>query len=116
MFGDRRDTLLRPLLPTPYSLLATAYSRRAFRPPVRCYNPRAMSRADATALARADREVDVSGLSCPLPILRTRKALNDMASGQTIRVPSTGVRDIQAFSRQTGNGRDGAFRFVLKRR
>jgi TusA-related sulfurtransferase len=75
-----------------------------------------MSRADATSLARADREVDVSGLSSPLPILRTRKALNDMASGQTIRVPSTGVRDIQPFSRHTGNERDGAFRFVLKRR
>jgi tRNA 2-thiouridine synthesizing protein A len=86
-----------------------------------------MSRSDATAtaLAPADREVDARRLNCPLPILRTRKALNDMASGQTIRVLSTdpaSVRDFQAFSHQTGNElvgqgeRDDAFWFVLKRR
>jgi tRNA 2-thiouridine synthesizing protein A len=73
----------------------------------------------------ADREVDARGLNCPLPILRTKKALNDMDSGQTIRVLSTdpaSVRDFQSFARQTGNElvgqgeRDGAFWFVLKRR
>jgi tRNA 2-thiouridine synthesizing protein A len=72
-----------------------------------------------------DREVDARGLNCPLPILRTKKALNDMTSGQLIRVLSTdpaSVRDFQAFARQTGNElvesgeRDGAFFFVLKRK
>jgi tRNA 2-thiouridine synthesizing protein A len=72
-----------------------------------------------------DREIDARGLNCPLPILRTKKALNDMASGQTIRIIATdpaSVRDFQAFARQTGNslvehGEDaGAFWFVLKRR
>jgi tRNA 2-thiouridine synthesizing protein A len=72
-----------------------------------------------------DREIDARGLNCPLPILRTKKALNDMASGQTIRITATdpaSVRDFQAFARQTGNelldhGEDaGAFWFVLKRR
>ncbi len=77
------------------------------------------------ATARVDREVDARGLNCPLPILRTKKALNDMESGQTLRVLATdpaSVRDVQAFSRQTGNAlvghgeREGAFWFVLKRR
>ena len=71
-----------------------------------------------------DREIDAQGLNCPLPILRTKKALNDMTSGQTIRVTSTdpaSVRDFEAFARQTGNQlveqgeADGAFWFVLKR-
>jgi tRNA 2-thiouridine synthesizing protein A len=72
-----------------------------------------------------DREIDARGLNCPLPILRTKKALNDMTSGQTIRITATdpgSVRDFEAFARQTGNellehGEDaGAFWFVLKRR
>ena len=53
-----------------------------------------------------DREVDARGLNCPLPILRTKKALNDMQSGQVLRVLATdpgSVRDFQAFARQTGN-------------
>ena len=53
-----------------------------------------------------DREVDARGLNCPLPILRTKKALNDMQSGQLIRITATdpaSVRDFEAFSRQTGN-------------
>ena len=72
-----------------------------------------------------DREVDARGLNCPLPILRTKKALNDMASGQVMRVLATdpaSVRDFEAFTRQTGNmllqhgEADGAFWFLLKRR
>ena len=52
-----------------------------------------------------DRELDASGLNCPLPILRTKKALNDMKSGQVLRILATdpaSVRDFEAFSRQTG--------------
>ena len=54
----------------------------------------------------ADFEVDARGLNCPLPILKAKKALNTMDSGQTVRVVSTdagSVRDFQAFAKQTGN-------------
>ena len=55
---------------------------------------------------QTDREVDARGLNCPLPILRTKKSLNDMVSGQVLRVVATdpgSVKDFQAFSKQTGN-------------
>lgn len=53
-----------------------------------------------------DRELDARGLNCPLPILKAKKALSDMSSGQTLRVVSTdagSVRDFVAFAKQTGN-------------
>ena len=53
-----------------------------------------------------DRELDVKGLNCPLPILRTKKALSEMDSGQILRVLATdpsAVKDFHAFARQTGN-------------
>lgn len=53
-----------------------------------------------------DKEVDTRGLNCPLPILKAKKALNDMLSGQVLKVVATdagSVRDFQAFARQTGN-------------
>ena len=53
-----------------------------------------------------DKEVDASGLNCPLPILKAKKALSEMQSGQLLRVRSTdpgSTRDFQAFARQTGN-------------
>ena len=52
------------------------------------------------------RELDARGLNCPLPILKTKKALADMASGEVLRVTATdtgSVRDFQAFAKQTGN-------------
>ncbi len=54
----------------------------------------------------ADVDVDARGLNCPLPILKAKKALNGMHSGQTLRVLATdpgSVRDFQAFAKQTGN-------------
>ena len=54
----------------------------------------------------ADRELDARGLNCPLPILRSKKALADMSSGQVLKVICTdagSVRDFEAFARQTGN-------------
>ncbi|VWX57003.1 Sulfur carrier protein TusA [Burkholderiales bacterium 8X] len=51
-------------------------------------------------------EIDTRGLNCPLPILKAKKSLNDMESGQLLKVVSTdagSVRDFQAFARQTGN-------------
>jgi len=53
-----------------------------------------------------DREVDARGLACPLPILRAKKALAEMQSGQILKIVCTdrgSVRDFQAFSKQTGN-------------
>jgi len=53
-----------------------------------------------------DKEFDASGLSCPMPIVRTKKSLADMASGQVLRVISTdpgSVCDMQAFAEQTGH-------------
>jgi len=53
-----------------------------------------------------DKELDARGLNCPLPILRTKKALTDMTTGQVLKIMATdagSVKDFQAFSRQTGN-------------
>lgn len=72
-----------------------------------------------------DKELDARGLNCPLPILRTKKALTDMSSGQVLKILATdpgSVKDFQAFSRQTGNSllsSDAAnqeFVFFMKKR
>lgn len=55
---------------------------------------------------QADLEVDASGLKCPLPILRAKKALAQLESGQVLKVVTTdthAIRDFQAFAKQTGN-------------
>jgi len=52
------------------------------------------------------RELDTRGLNCPLPILKAKKALADMNSGEVLKVVATdpgSMRDFQAFARQTGN-------------
>ena len=54
----------------------------------------------------AQKELDTRGLNCPLPILKAKKALTDMLSGEVLKVVATdpgSVRDFQAFARQTGN-------------
>jgi tRNA 2-thiouridine synthesizing protein A len=58
-----------------------------------------------------DRDLDVKGLNCPLPILRTKKALAEMETGQVLRVQATdpgSVKDFAAFAKQTGNELLGA--------
>lgn len=53
-----------------------------------------------------DKEIDTRGLNCPLPILKAKKALAELNSGQTLKVVSTdagSLRDFQAFAKQTGN-------------
>lgn len=53
-----------------------------------------------------DKELDARGLNCPLPILRAKKALSDMTSGQVLRIVATdpgSVKDFEAFAKQTGN-------------
>ncbi len=72
-----------------------------------------------------DKEYDASGLSCPLPILKTKKALAEMASGQVLKVTATdcgAVKDMQAFADQTGNTllstaeQGGAYIFFMKKK
>jgi tRNA 2-thiouridine synthesizing protein A len=72
-----------------------------------------------------DRELDTRGLNCPLPILRTKKALTDMSSGQVLKVVATdpgAVKDFAAFSRQTGHpllaseASQGEFVFFMKKK
>ena len=71
------------------------------------------------------KELDTRGLNCPLPILKAKKALAEMQSGELIKVVSTdpgSTRDFQAFARQTGNelveqsSDNGEFIHVLRRR
>ncbi|SDG59552.1 TusA-related sulfurtransferase [Paraburkholderia phenazinium] len=71
------------------------------------------------------KEVDARGLNCPLPILRAKKALADMESGQILKVLATdpgSQRDFAAFSKQTGNEivevstQDKVFVFLMRRR
>ncbi len=85
-----------------------------------------ISPKEHTITVDIDKEVDARGLNCPLPILKAKKALADMASGQLLRVLTTdpgSVRDFQAFCRQTGNelvaqdpSSDTEIAHVLKRR
>jgi len=53
-----------------------------------------------------DKELDARGLSCPLPILKTKKSLNDLVTGQVLKVVATdpgSIKDMEAFANQTGN-------------
>lgn len=71
-----------------------------------------------------DKEYDASGLACPLPIVKTKKALSDMSSGQVLKVLATdpgSVCDMAAFAEQTGNALleqgegDGKYFFYLRK-
>jgi TusA-related sulfurtransferase len=57
-------------------------------------------------MIRFDKEIDTRGLNCPLPVLRAKKALAEMASGQVLKIVATdpgSFRDFKAFAKQTGN-------------
>lgn len=75
-------------------------------------------------MANFDQELDASGLNCPLPILRAKKTLGGMESGQVLRIVATdpgSVKDFEAFAKQTGNellesGEEGGkFVFMIKK-
>jgi tRNA 2-thiouridine synthesizing protein A len=75
-------------------------------------------------MAEFDRELDATGLNCPLPILRAKKALSDMERGQVLKIIATdqgSVKDFEAFSKQTNNpllssGEEGGkFIFMLQK-
>jgi len=72
-----------------------------------------------------DKELDARGLSCPLPILKTKKSLNELTSGQVLKVIATdpgSIKDMQAFANQTGNPllstseEDKTYVFFLKKK
>ena len=72
-----------------------------------------------------NKELDARGLNCPLPILRTKKALSDMQSGQVLKVIATdpgSVKDFQSFSKQTGHElvshseQDREFTFFMRKK
>lgn len=72
-----------------------------------------------------DKELDASGLNCPLPILRTKKALAELTTGQVLKVIATdpgSVKDMQAFAKQTGNEllssgeAGGKYQFFMKKK
>jgi tRNA 2-thiouridine synthesizing protein A len=72
-----------------------------------------------------DKELDARGLNCPLPILRAKKSLTDMQSGQVLKIVATdpgSMKDFEAFAKQTGNQllsssqADKEYTFYLKRK
>jgi len=72
-----------------------------------------------------DKELDARGLNCPLPILKTKKSLNGMTTGQILKIISTdcgSVKDMQAFAKQTGNElvsqaeENGEYIFLMKKK
>ena len=75
-------------------------------------------------MSEFDQDLDVRGLNCPLPIIKARKAINGLDTGQILRVVATdpgSVKDFEAFAKQTGNEllesteSDGEFAFRLKK-
>lgn len=71
-----------------------------------------------------DQELDASGLNCPLPILRAKKALAGMSGGQVLKILATdpgSVKDFEAFAKQTGNAlldstrEEGKFCFLVRK-
>lgn len=72
-----------------------------------------------------DKELDARGLSCPLPILKTKKSLNELTSGQVLKIVATdpgSVKDFDAFANQTGHAllsstqQDKEFVFYMKKK
>ena len=70
-----------------------------------------------------DQELDARGIACPLPILKTRKLIKDMSSGQILKIQATdpgSVKDFSAFCTQTGNElvssteADGVYHYLIK--
>ncbi len=75
-------------------------------------------------MSNFDQELDARGLNCPLPILRAKKTLNGMTSGEVLKIMATdpgSVKDFEAFATQTGHELlgssevDGEFHFLMKK-
>lgn len=79
---------------------------------------------DAVEVIHVDQVLDCTGMLCPMPIVKTSKAMKELQSGQILKMISTDAGsppDIEAWSRQTGNEllrsttEDGKFVFFLKK-
>lgn len=75
-------------------------------------------------MTTVNQTLDARGLNCPLPILRTKKALNGLQSGETLQIQASdpgSVKDMQAFCQQTGNelvsssDTNGEFSFLVRK-
>ena len=75
-------------------------------------------------MSNFDQELDARGLNCPLPILRAKKTLSAMTTGEILKIMATdpgSVKDFEAFAKQTGNELldssevEGEFHFTLKK-
>lgn len=75
-------------------------------------------------MSEFNQELDARGLNCPLPILRTKKAMNGMAAGEVLKVVATdpgSVKDMEAYCKQTGNDivgsteNGGEYTFLIKK-
>ena len=73
---------------------------------------------------KADQELDCRGMSCPIPILKTKKAVDTLTSGQVLKMVATdpgSVNDVQAWTRRTGNplvehnAANGEFTFYIRK-
>ena len=76
-------------------------------------------------MSNVDKELDVKGLTCPMPLLKAKKTLNDMEAGAVLRVLATdpgSLRDFEVFARQSGNklldstNRDGVYCYYLRKK
>ena len=83
-----------------------------------------MSAGEESEASMATQTIDTSGMNCPIPIIKAKKAIKTMDAGSTLEVISTdpgSVRDFEAFSRATGNEllesleEAGVFRFVIQK-
>ncbi|HEX4892220.1 MAG TPA: sulfurtransferase TusA family protein [Hyphomicrobiaceae bacterium] len=92
--------------------------------PYRSINHPAVRRPTTTVLLMADKTLDTTGMNCPLPILKTRKAIGEVPAGGTLEVLATdpgSVADMEAFCKyqrhelieQTETG--GVYRFLIRR-
>ena len=72
-----------------------------------------------------DEELDTSGLNCPMPVLKAKKALTELSAGQVLHVIATdpgSFKDFQAFAKQTGHElidvreENNVFHYLLKKR
>ncbi len=72
----------------------------------------------------ADKVIDCKGLNCPMPVIKTKKAIEEIESGQILRIEATdkgSLNDMPAFARRTGNEivesseKDGVFIFYIKK-
>jgi len=106
------------------SLTFTCYSHKLVNVDLLKLNTKQLQLSQEMIMSDFDSELDASGLNCPLPILRAKKAISALDAGQTLRIIATdpgSVKDFEAFCKQTGNElkssgeEDGKFVFMIQK-